>query len=696
MELYTEKYKEYLKKNKTLIEAIIINFLFLVVFLFIFEPTPKQDDYAHSMVLYGGFTNEYSAYAQYTNFLFSKLVQILMIMFPKVSWYYVVQYIFIFISLTMIAYIFIKKGENNEWIIPLFNVLAFCSYELYIRFTFTKVAGITILSGFLVLLYLIENQEKITTKYLVGIVLILMGMVIRGAMYKLMAEVFFSAFIIYFMINRKKHRKNFLFKLFVFIMIVSSMYCCNKGLDLINVKIKSQDEAWSTFLKANGSRAALQDYGMPQYNKYAREYSSIGVSENDYNAWKKEGIYNDYDYFTPELLQKIKQIEPTRKNKKIWEIVRDAFKGALNYYLTNTGIYIFFSAVFFLILFKRNNWLLFLLPIGGCCFFAYIYMYYLGRLQHYVDVSVLVAGTIILFYYCLPIQNVKRQDMIQYYLTVGILTIMFVTVEYEGLVHSSYYGASYGSGKSQREEYEKNKKNLKLFSEDSDHLYLIGAFSTNYIYNREWTAFDVVTPGFYHNMLSSGYYYLPQVDEIISNYGIKNIYQQITNNDRIYAVSVDEGSSFIDTLCTYIDEHYCKGVYYTKVKEIDNINVYRITSGNIKPTWGKKVLKDSFDVISDISVTESSDNIYTVSGYAYVKGVDSYAQNIYIAAEDKTTGKTEYAYTLQTENDLFLSEDKYHGRYSSFCGTIPYFEGVENLQIKVFIETEESVYCLLI
>lgn len=677
-------------KYTNFIKAIGINICFLIFFLFAFEPTPKQDDYDQAMVLYGGFTGKYSPYSQYTNYIFSKLVQILIQIFPKISWYYVIQYIIIFASLTAITFIFVKKGTMKEWLVPVFSFMSFCSYEIYIRFTFTKVAGISIIAGFLILLYLIETQKKISFRYIIGIAFVFLGVLIRGAMYNLIVEVFFSAFIIYMIRERKENRRIYISKLFIFILIVGSMYCCNRGLNLLNVQMRSKDAAWESYTEKNGARVALQDYGVPEYSKHEKEYSAINVTENDYNAWKKEAIYTDYDFFTPDLLQKIKEIE---SKKKGMGAVKSAFKGMLQYYLSDTGIFLFFSAIMFLLFAGFNCFNLYFLPIGGCCLFAYIYMYCMGRLQHHVDVTVLIAGAILLFYYCIPIQKAEIFSLKQCCLSFGILIIIFVGVNFEGLSHSSYYGMSYGSGKSQREEYEKNKENLELISEDTEHLYLVGAYSTTYICNREWTIFDVVKPGYYHNIISSNLYYLPHVHERMANYNVDNMYKEMVNSDILYAVSVDENPTFIDILCTYISEHYKKDVYYTKVKEVDNINIYRFTSGDIRPSWKGKKMEDSSDVISDVNITKTEDNKYIVDGYAYIDGIDSYAQNIYIGVEDMYTGMESYFYALQSENDLFLTKDKYHGRYSSFYGEFFHYE---DIQVNIYVETEDRVYQLKI
>lgn len=679
--------------NQIFFKAIFLNLLILLTVLFLFEPTPKQDDYDQTMVLYGGFTGEYSAYAQYINFFLSKAIQSLMYLFPTVSWYYIILYLFVFLSFIVITYVFIKRSESGEWIFPVSVILLFCAYELYIRFTFTKVSGIAMIAGFLFLLYLLEKREVAFSKYLVGILFILFGMIVRNSMYELVVAIFFSVFIITIIKSRKNIEK-IIPLIAAFVLIVVGMYGCSKALNIIDFKIKAQNDEWSYYGEVNGSRVALQDYEMPEYGEFSVEYSSIGMSENDYDAWKKEGLYNDYAFFTPNLLQEIRNIEPVQKNVGIFQIILKSFRNLLNYYFSDTGIYIFLVSVIFLSFYLKKNRMQYLAPVCCCCIFAYIYMYYRGRLRHHVDVMILIAGAIILLFYCFPIQDNRNTNKKRCYYSISILMLIFVIVHYNKLTYSSYYEENYGSGISQYEEYNKNKENLTLLSEDRKHMYLIGSLSTDYIFNREWTIFDVVTPEFYHNMISSSQYHVPHSDKNLSTFGIKNIYQELTNSKYIYVVTVDERPTFVETLCTYIAEHYYPDVYYTKVKEIDNINIYRFTSGNVRPVWKNKEKGNVGDVISDITITEAESGEYLIEGYAYIDGIDSYAQNIYLEAKDNMTGISTYAYTLQSENELLLEKNKYHGKYSDFCGTIPNMNGVDNMQINIYIETENNVYCL--
>lgn len=681
-----------LQENKTVLNAFFYNLLILVLSLFFFEPTPKQDDYDQTMVLYGGFTGEYSHYAQYISFILSKIIRCLMCLFPFISWYYIILYFFIFLSLVLITYVFIARSENNEWKFPVFIVLLFCGYELFIRFTFTKVAGITMIAGFIFLLYLIEKYDTSFLKYLIGIFFIFLGMIVRSSMYELMVEIFFSVFVIS-ILSLKRNKKNILFQVTIFILIVVSMYGCSKLLNIMDLRIKSQNEEWNYYNEVNSSRVALQDYGMPEYKKYSNEYANIGMSENDYNAWKNEGIYNDYEFFTPERLREIRNIESIQKNKSVFQIVLNSFRNMLSYYCFDTGFFLFFAAIIFLCFYISQNRMRYLIPVWSCCLFAYIYMYYRGRLRHHVDVMILIAGAIILIFYCFPIQDTSITNKIRCFSSLGILILIFVIIHYDKLVHSSYYGADYGSGKSQYEEYKKNRENLSLMSEDKNHLYLIGTFSTDYIFNREWPIFEVVTPGFYHNMIASNQYHVPHSDKILDDFNIKNLYKELTNNAYMYVVTVDEKPTFVDTLCTYISEHYYSDVFYTKVKEIDNINIYRFTSGDFKPLWKSKKKGNVDNVVSNVTLTKTEGGKYVIEGYAYIDGVDSYSQNIYLEVTDEITGDKEYVYTLQSENQLFLKEDKYHGRYSKFYGIVDKNE-IANIQINIYLETENEVYCL--
>lgn len=574
--------KNYWNCKKGVLRAIVKNIIILLILLFVFEPTPKSDDYDQVMIVNGAFTGKYSPYLPYCNYFFSKFNQILYSLFPNISWYYVLQYFLIFVSLTLVIAIFEEKEVNDKRYrdFVVFTILLFCGYELYIRFTFTKVAGITIISGFITLLNLILKEQKKAIKYFFPCVLVLVGMTIRGSMYLLVVEVFASSFVI-FIIEAKRINSNKLNQIAMFIFLVFLLYLCNIGLSKFHVYMIGQDEVWKEWYQANSARARLQDYDMADFETYEKEYSTIGVSYNDYCAWKENAIYIDKEYFTIELLEDIADIKPIQTEKSIIQILIGTIRNSLSYYLKDTGIYIFLIASVLLFLYGGKDSLKYIIIVFLFCFFAYLYMDYRGRLQHHVDICVLMAGAFLLLYYSYRSENITPQLDVKGLILISNIVILFVTLFYNEISSSSYYGSQYGNISSKKEQQQKNKETLDMLSEDKGHYYLFAALDTNYIYDDVWGMFQKVELGYYSNLGISNRYYFPNFEATLENYEINNIMEESIDSDVIYFASTVHNNDYINIVTTYIREHYNKRAYSILVKQVGEVNVYSIvTPGN--------------------------------------------------------------------------------------------------------------------
>lgn len=574
-----KSFKDYWNSKKNILRAIVKNIIVLLILLLVFEPTPKSDDYDQVMILNGAFTGKYSSYLPYCNYFFSKFNQILYTLFPNIPWYYVVQYVFIFLSLTLIMTIFEEKEKNDkryrDFIV--FVILLLCGYELYIRFTFTKVAGIAIISGFIALLDLILKEQKKTIKYFFSCVLILIGMTIRDGMYLLVVEVFASSFFI-FMIEAKKNNKNKLNQMAMFIFFVILLYICSIGLSKYHVYMVGQDKVWKEWFQVNSARARLQDYDMADFETYKKEYSSIGMSYNDYCTWKNHAIYADKEYFTPDLLKKIADIKPIQTEKSIIKILIVSFHNSLSYYLKDTGIYIFLIAAVLLFLCGSKDSLKYIIIIFLFCFLAYLYMDYRGRLQHHVDICVLMAGAFLLLYYSYRFESTTSQWDVKGIILISNIVILFVTLFYNGISSSSYYANLYGDVSSKKERQQKNKETLDILSEDKSHYYLFAALDTNYIYDDVWGMFQKVKLGYYSNLGICNRYYFPNFELTLENYEINNIMKESINSDVIRFASTVHNPDYINVVTTYIREHYNERVYSILVKQVGEVSVYSIVT----------------------------------------------------------------------------------------------------------------------
>lgn len=558
-------------------KAVGLNAIVLFVLLLVFEPTCKSDDYDQVMILAGAYTGEYSPYTLYCNFLFSMFTQMLYSFVPYIPWYYVLQYFLIFVSLTVITSILNRKnvGGSRYREFVIFTALLFCGYELYIRFTFTKVAGIVIISGFIALLDLILENQKMGIKYMLSCLLIVIGLTIRGNMYAVIVEVFISAFVIFLMETKEIHVR-MLKQTAQFVLFVSLFFLCSLGMSRMNEYVKSKDEAWNTYIQTNPTRARLQDYDMAYYEDYENEYAALGMSYNDYCAWKGQALYIDHEYFTIELLEGIADIKPIHGKKSIGEILTNAFHNSLTYYLEDTGIYLFLIVAMMIFFLGGKRSLKYIITIFAFCFLAYLYMYYLGRLQHHVDVCVLMAGALLLLYYNDRFDGVEVQKGIKMYLPVCSLVLLFVMTNYDSLSSSSYYGNLYGNIASQKEQQKQNKEALDVLSADKEHYYLFSAIDSLRLYENVWGMFQNIELGYYSNLGICNRYQVPNVEATLKDYGINNIMEESVNSDLIYFATTVYNTAYIDIVTTYIREHYNEKAEIVFVKQVGEISVYSV------------------------------------------------------------------------------------------------------------------------
>lgn len=562
--------------KKKYIKSVVLNSIIMIVLFLLFEPVSKSDDYDQVMILTGAYTGEYSSITLYTTVFFSRLCKTMYTYFPSIAWYYVIQYILIFFSLTEIGNVILKKNDSLPTRAILTLTLLFCGYESYIRFTFTKTAGIAVISGFICLLDLILEKDKRIWQYAKAILIILCGVCIRGGIQNLIILIFSSTFIIYLIQHILEKNISF-FQISTFIGAVIIVYgaCCT--IDNANKNIKADDERWEIYGEYNSARARLQDYSMASFGENTEQYQAIGMSVNDYITWKEQAIYCDYDYYTKELLGEVANFSPVRNEKNIIQFFELAVHNSLSYYMKETGFYVFFFICLMFLLKKGRQAHLYIGIVSGVCFSAYTYMLYLGRLQHHVDVCVMIAGTVILLYYYSR-KKIEEQCAMKKVALIGcIVFVQFIVVNYGALSSSSYYGTAFGEVESQKEKFEKNKKYMDELSKDKEHFYVFSAMDGNYLYENIWGMFEMVEPMYYSNLAICNRYHIPDNDIAKERYGIQNIFKEASNSDVIRFATTIYNKEYIDVVTTYIQEHYNANAHFVLEKEIGVIKVYYIT-----------------------------------------------------------------------------------------------------------------------
>ncbi len=572
------------RKNKICCALLMTVIQFAVGLLF-FEPTEKSDDFDMCCFLYGAFDGNYDYHMLYPHPLLGRLLVCLLRWVPNLPWYAIYMTSMVFISCFCFHYLFISEYGSKPAFGVAYAIVSFLIiYDFFIRFTFTKIAGLVAIAGMLLLSYAIYHRKYMRWIPL-AILLLINSLLMRDLATVAVMGLFLSLYGIYFIENRKQIFSSRFLKTTVKIFLLSACILGASRLSAITTQnAYDATEDWRFYMDSNPARAGVYDYGVPSYKDYAEEYEALGVSENDYKMWFVDYNYSDRDVLTIELLQDIASIRSESK-KDFWDTVLEGTRYCfinISSQVIMAG-FVLAALVFFLFSAKGDLWkgqIILVAMMGG-----YLYLYLRGRVQSHVDAIIILTGIILLIFTLRP-QAVSMKEKIGFSilsLAVGIFAIGWF---YEAFAHSSYYYK--GSSEfvlSYREQMEQNYDRLSILSKDHDHLYLIGALETGVTYPAFTVTSEVVERDFYGNLFLMNEYSMPTYGYTVKRFfgEGESLYGNIVNNDKVYYCAMDKERDYSETIATYLSEHYQEDTHAKLVKEIDGMMIYRfISRGKVK------------------------------------------------------------------------------------------------------------------
>lgn len=679
--------KKRMNIEKNLYRALILNAIVVLLVCLFFEITTKSDDYDQCLILYGAYSGEFSKFTLYTNYVFSFIIYSLLKIFPSISWYYIVQLVLILCANVCMTYIILKVIDVSNVEMLCISILTFCSYEFIVRMTFTKTAGYLIVVGFYMLLFIITEQNRLGVKQAMFVFaalgLIFCGLVIRGPILFPILVIFFAAFLVY--IYQSAYQLH-VSKIVCFIVATIVVLLCYKCLTHINTQQVYKNEKILEYYSNNNNRASIQDYAIADYDNYSERYNEIGIGQLEYDLWHKYAVYLDTDFWTAERIGEVRGITDIHDSESSVNILKKSLKTLLNYYLSDTSVWIIILLVFFAYMYGVR--LCYLFIIGGFTLFDYIYMYMMGRQQHHVEVIIdLCCALIILYCGRNEIKN-KRINPIFFI----ICMILLVNVNYSSISIASYYPGYIQRGISQKEKYDYNLKKMELISSDVSHLYIVDAADTNIFFDAVYTPFQIIPKGKYKNTIKANSYFNTFIDGVLINYNIDNIFEDVTDSNVIYFTYTNR-NDISELIEKYICKRYNSGARAIKVKEVEDQVVYRYVSD--EDAFVRKQVKNataSKTITNDVKLTKERENLYQLSGYAYIDGFDSYADNIYVQIKNKVTGESQYRIIKNMACDELIYKGKTRGEYSGFCESIVLDNDFNQYSVTLYIEDNGVCY----
>lgn len=676
-------------KNTPLAISILINLIAVLIIFLLFEPTMKSDDYDMCNLLYGGVDGKYQSQLLYCSIIWGKILFALLNVFPNIAWYTVLQYILIIGALIFVDMILLEKQSN--YTIPLFFLSLFLSYEFMIRFTFSKTAGILMVVGYVILFNALEQKGKIV-RALWGCFFLFMGIIIRLSMnfFLMISVVFFGALII--LCIKLKDKKLILKRmvLFGFVEIILLGMCW--GITKYSIEAFGKDEQWKDYLSINSSRAAVVDYVIPDYLTYEEEYIELGISYNDYIMWFKNADRGDSEKLTQDMYEQIAGILKENKTQdEDKDIVTLTAKSLLKYLENNTVTYVFIIAVF-AVLFVFSRWNIVVLGVMLSDFvFCYGYMLSAGRIQHHVD-AVLMLGIVFVILYFADFNKIKRKEKIRLGFVAIIICIVFLDKFSSELLTNSYYGKTVPMSSSiQQVHYKNNYRDNSLMSNDKEHLYVVEAMDTNNTYPC-FLPLEIIEKKFYSNIYRQNMNHIKIYQDALENYGIDNLYEEMTDSDVIYYVTSDYTDSNKDVTLKYIQENYNPNAKIRLVKKLNQLNIYQFYDEFDLSNESAQTSDNSFQI--DIN-EKLIDNTLKISGYAYQEDTNSYLEKVYVKVTNNNDESSSWHMAVLSENNSLKDADLYNGLYSEFECEIDIGENEPDMySVDVYLENENGLFLL--
>lgn len=528
-------------------------------------------------------------YITFVNVIFSKVMSCIFKWTDNIiNWYVLMCVIFSFLALICISELVIRRA-SNYWVgLCLSVILVTWIYKShYIVFQFTQNAALYSLTGVLLLgdMVLYKWEKHSWRTCVIGILFLLLGSLVRfqsiyftgpyiclivgyEALTHERKEVFFSWL-------RQKWKPLAAISLGV-VLVLSVRY--------VHIKTFEYNQELNDYYIDNNLRAELLDYGVPDYQQHADEFSALGITEDDLWLFSKHTCIDKevYNRQTLEAMVSMKGTKGTTYSPEnlrlssipaIWNSVTESPSSIVLWGL------IFADLLFFVVCTDRKHFLLILgsifLPIGMMWYFVSV-----NRMPYRVWYSIVVPALVMITYICAMGYRPTSEEGCKGFrvgsaekalhvfgivlLVTATLTMMAITIRRACLDDSKDITDSY-------------EKILDFAQEHPDTLVLLDRPTvTPLTYCSTITPMTCLARGSHQNICYQGGWicWTPGNMCVLQNFGIDNPYRAIGEGMEVYLIdSVSPGRKL-----AFIRSHYNERVAMEQMGTIEgtDIGIFRL------------------------------------------------------------------------------------------------------------------------
>lgn len=546
------------KINPKVLAIFVINILLILLLCAVGLSDETTDDLGVQLFI-SGYDGIATYYHQWTSAFRILTAYALQRLFPWFAWNFVIQVIFIFISIDVICVEIMRKLQGKAGIALAAFTAVILFFQTVSTFNFTRTAALIMCAGLCLLLH-----EKRSEKWCGGI-LFVYAITVRISIICISVG-FVAIILLWYLVNSEGSLSEKIRKILKPCIIpIAAAYAAALLVELIGQAYMTAQPEWRKFYDRAFLSGEVMDFGLEDYEDAAQMYEQLGISENDYNMVAARFSNSDSTVFTDDMYHQI--IEHSSKKWKM-EYSSETIKGwcrSIGTYLVRScfGWYVLGALFLALAYYKGKKKWLPLLTIA--CLGAYLLMFcIMGRVVNRVIFGVyLCAGITLLICYDpddLSDRAKKIGDKLQacrreyvFYLFLAVFTV-FMGVKHQRSLLPDIIGI------------------YDYMEEHEDNFFFYTKFSEYRAVDNLMLMSDYWDTG--NTMYSSDYDTAQNNISKFQKYGITNIYKDAVDSDMIRIID----NTSIDMIETFIQEHYCESARAVKIDDINGYNVYKIVS----------------------------------------------------------------------------------------------------------------------
>lgn len=554
--------------KQALFYSLLINAIFFALCLIFGDLRYGAiDDYFMAGILTGIHGSGYNVHLTFVNALYGYMLLPLYYLFPKIGWYYIGELFSVYISLSTICFVLLRKMGMQWGLVLSVLFVSIFSADFYMAVQFTQCGSILSAAGMLLFVYAItenDSEKKSSTfAFLLGAILLLWwGSWLRWHSF-LMGFPFFALALL---LQVKKCWDCKWLVLTSLTVLFCGAICMQKW-----DRSLYETPKYKTYMDFQSPRATLGDGN--DYNQQAvyEDLEELGYSGNDFALLRSWTFYDSY-VFSPDSLKPILESIRSHKYKtEVGQLPLEMLRVLIH--SANYPIFIVWLVLCLGILYsKRSKWmypwsslLLILILLGK--------LFLIHRLVYRVENGFWLYASTLAIPFLGRLPSIPSALSRVFACVVLVATLWFYLMNGVEVRHptSGNKGKLASLQDSSIADYQKLFAYIDSMPDNTVFLasmkaYMRFAYYKNPPYLAEPT-------GSWRRIIPMGYWtpYLPDVETAFRERGLTNPMKDVIL-DNVYVI--DENG-----LVDYLQRHYYKHVVVDTVRDFNEMVVYKYSLG---------------------------------------------------------------------------------------------------------------------